>query len=634
MPPLKFVSGGAPPAGGDAAPKSPFFAPRTPTVRRTIAQSPGGTVTVRPLAGDDDEEHKSSIFGAATNLLNAIVGSGIVGIPFALRESGLVAGVVLIVFVSFVTAKSLKTVHAGAARVGVPSYETLAEAAFGRTGFVFILVNMFIMAYGAMVSYLMIIRDTIPVLFGVGPDDVFIRNVILVGTTVLLILPISMKRDMADLAFTSLLSVIGDLLVVAVVAIYAPVGESIAAQGGSVVGLIRGSVIKPKTIFVGLGVLSFAFVCQHSAFIVASSLERPTARRWGHVTNLALTLAGLVSLVCGCAGYLGFLDQTEGDILNSFLNYDTQARAGRIAVAWARGILGFTMFVTYPLESFVARHVCVTLLFEGKRAHAGDDHAVLGRLDRRRTLTFALYVASLVPALLLEDLGSVLAISGSISASSLAYFGPGMLHLAVYGTEFLERVDGMVGHQKTDGSKPLWYYLCGFPLWCHIAATGSANIAAHTKEHAAQEPQATPQLDGGRLLNPQERQAIKQAARMSYLREERSRHGDTPPPFRPGERQRIFDAHSVRRYDEEAGRRGSTGGTPVILPSPLLRGNRGIAAAIAFQKDARALATKQGAAADEPVRAQTAGDFAWSVFFICFGCVALVAGLFSLGVKE
>ena len=84
--------------------------------------------------------------------------------------------------------------------------------------------------------------------------------------------------------------------------------------------------------------------------------------------------------MCGAVGYIGFLEKTEGDIINSFLHYDTLERAGRIAVAWARGILGFTMVVTYPLESFVARHVCVRLQFEGRKAHEGDDHAVLGRV--------------------------------------------------------------------------------------------------------------------------------------------------------------------------------------------------------------------------------------------------------------
>eukprot|EP00588_Corethron_pennatum_P006076 CAMPEP_0194295916 /NCGR_PEP_ID=MMETSP0169-20130528/54705_1 /TAXON_ID=218684 /ORGANISM="Corethron pennatum, Strain L29A3" /LENGTH=100 /DNA_ID=CAMNT_0039045211 /DNA_START=93 /DNA_END=391 /DNA_ORIENTATION=- len=39
---------------------------------------------------------KSSIAGTTGNLLNTIVGSGIVGIPYALSQSGLVAGVFLL----------------------------------------------------------------------------------------------------------------------------------------------------------------------------------------------------------------------------------------------------------------------------------------------------------------------------------------------------------------------------------------------------------------------------------------------------------------------------------------------------------------------------------------------------------
>ena len=38
-------------------------------------------------------------------------------------------------------------------------------------------------------------------------------------------------------------------------------------------------IIHYDTIFVGLGVLSFAFVCQHSAFIIAGSLEKPKHQR-------------------------------------------------------------------------------------------------------------------------------------------------------------------------------------------------------------------------------------------------------------------------------------------------------------------------------------------------------------------
>ena len=79
----------------------------------------------------------------------------------------------------------------------------------------------------------------------------------------------------------------------------------------------------------------------------------------------------------------------------------------------ARLLLASTMFFVYPMESFVARHVLVVLLFQGKEAHAGDDHAVLARDDRRRNLTISLYTAAIIPALIFPSLGIVLAVTGT-----------------------------------------------------------------------------------------------------------------------------------------------------------------------------------------------------------------------------
>ena len=79
--------------------------------------------------------------------------------------------------------------------------------------------------------------------------------------------------------------------------------------------------------------MHFAFVCQHSAFIVAGSLERPTKARWGKATARALSLCVVLEMACGVIGYLAFLDSTEGDILNNFLDLagDDMKRAGNIA---------------------------------------------------------------------------------------------------------------------------------------------------------------------------------------------------------------------------------------------------------------------------------------------------------------
>lgn len=50
-------------------------------------------------------QKKSGIFGASSNLVNSIVGAGIIGIPYALKQSGLVTGVLLLLLVAYLTGK-------------------------------------------------------------------------------------------------------------------------------------------------------------------------------------------------------------------------------------------------------------------------------------------------------------------------------------------------------------------------------------------------------------------------------------------------------------------------------------------------------------------------------------------------
>jgi amino acid permease len=48
-------------------------------------------------------EHKSGVAGCVANLGTCIVGSGIVGLPYAVRRAGFAAGVLLIVLTAALT---------------------------------------------------------------------------------------------------------------------------------------------------------------------------------------------------------------------------------------------------------------------------------------------------------------------------------------------------------------------------------------------------------------------------------------------------------------------------------------------------------------------------------------------------
>jgi len=65
--------------------------------------------------------------------------------------------------------KSLRILIETAKFMKVPSYETIAEVSFSRSGFVFVSVNMFILSYGAMVSYLIVSSLPSNCLFDLSP---------------------------------------------------------------------------------------------------------------------------------------------------------------------------------------------------------------------------------------------------------------------------------------------------------------------------------------------------------------------------------------------------------------------------------------------------------------------------------
>jgi len=515
---------------------SPFFAPQPP--RSHLLTTPGGRHISR--VKDVDETPKSSVPGAAFNLINGIVGAGIVGIPFAINQCSLILGVFMIIFFAVLTIKSLRLLIETAKHVDVSTYERLAEASFGRFGFNFISFSMFVMSYGAMVGYMIIIKTNLSYLLGVEADNIGMSRAVLTVSTLAIIMPLSLQRDMSNLSKTSAISIAFDTVLVGIVFKFSPVQESVRDYGGWK-DLLNDSTPDIHTFFTGVGVLCFAFVCQHSAFIIAASLNKPTRARWNMVTGWALGTCCVLACIMGVSGFLGFMEDTNGDILINLGEAASAPGAGEAfqrASNIARGLLCTTMFFVFPMELFVARHVCVVTFFKGRRAHEGDAHSVLGRKDRRFSVTVFLYLISLLPAMLFDDLGCVFSVTGSLGGAALSYIGPGITYLAVHGTEFLElasqrwsyvpaglssdmnvsikttptsistlstsrRVlhpnDIEKGTNDDETKRPqknicarcidciLWYILL-MPIWCKVALIGQKMMKKHREEEALKSP--------------------------------------------------------------------------------------------------------------------------------------------------
>ena len=136
-----------------------------------------------------------------------------IGIPYALSNAGLVVGIAMLIFVAYLTDKSLRMIvelanfHPKLRHLGVFTYEDLARIPFGKFGAGFVLTVMFVLAYGAMVAYLLIIKDTVPTILGLsdaGKGNFIEAEVTMIVTSVLIVLPLSMMRDMVSVLYPNI----------------------------------------------------------------------------------------------------------------------------------------------------------------------------------------------------------------------------------------------------------------------------------------------------------------------------------------------------------------------------------------------------------------------------------------------
>ena len=398
---------------------------------------------------------------------------------------------------------------------------------FGKKGSLFILTSTFIFAYGSMVAYLLIIKDTVPVVIGISPDDKAMKQLAMAVTSLAVILPLSLMRDMASLSATSLLSVLADVVLLIFMCIYAPVTESVQAEGGF------WSILKEYAFenhfFIGLGIISLSMTCHPLALMISESLEVKTPSKWSSVAHYSLNVAWLLCSIVGIVGLLAYMDDVQANVLNNF-------ETGSIAANGSRGLVAITMIFTYPMQCFVARHAIAKVFFNGDSEGAfvtsvdGSQVAnqkFLGCIGRRFILTVSIYAATLVPALIFDDLGPVLSITGAVGGSCLAYIGPGLIYLGAHGASFLDYTNGMLQQKSSNvdpaielpaegnakatmdsdassssGSAPWWWYLVLMPVWRKIASSGAAGMNVRLDQLENETPGSTTVAPTGETVSP------------------------------------------------------------------------------------------------------------------------------------
>lgn len=214
---------------------------------------------------------------------------------------------------------------------------------------------MFLFAYGAQIAYLVVIADSVPrVADLLLPNSFFTnRHYALLFFAILVILPLCLLRDLSSLSWTSLLSVSSNVILILMIIITVPTVEDNSHNEDKFEASNIFAI--SYSLFIGIGTMSFAFVCQHNSFIVFRSLATPTFAAWKTVARNSILIAFIICLCFALVGFITFYPNVDGDLLNNFPN-------NYVTIAIARGLIATGMVFTYPMECFVTRHCIGSLI--------------------------------------------------------------------------------------------------------------------------------------------------------------------------------------------------------------------------------------------------------------------------------
>ncbi|KAL3468291.1 transmembrane amino acid transporter protein-domain-containing protein [Aspergillus heterothallicus] len=382
------------------------------------------------------EEHlesarpRSGMKMAFMNMANSIIGAGIIGQPYALRQSGMVMGIVLLVALTITVDWTIRLIVVNSKLSGADSFQATMQHCFGKSGLIAISVAQWAFAFGGMIAFCIIVGDTIPhVLSSLFPslrEMSFVwlltdRRAIIVLLVLGISYPLSLYRDIAKLAKASTLALISMAVIVV----------AVVTQGFRVPHDSRGDVksllLVNSGFFQAVGVISFAFVCHHNSLLIYGSLKKPTLDRFATVTHYSTAVSLIMCLTMGISGFLFFGSQTQGNVLNNF-------PSDNILINIARLCFGLNMLTTLPLEAFVCRSVMTTYYFPDEPFN----------MNRHLIFTSALVLTSVAMALLTCDLGAVFELIGATSAASLAYIFPPLCYIKLSHASRKEKIPAYV----------------------------------------------------------------------------------------------------------------------------------------------------------------------------------------------
>ncbi|XP_033478027.2 sodium-coupled neutral amino acid transporter 7 [Epinephelus lanceolatus] len=388
--------------------------------RAWLLQSPS-VDSVRHLETDTDRSGGVSSWAAVFIVVNAALGAGLLNFPAAFSMAGgVTAGVMLQMFMLIFIISGLVILGYCSQVSNESTYQEVVRATCGKVTGVLCEVAIAVYTFGTCIAFFIVIGDQLDRLMDAVNVDTADpvsgnwytdRKFTICVTAFLIILPLSIPKEIGFQKYASALSVMGTWYVTIVVII-----KYIWPSKNMTPSHIPDGSASWTAVFNAMPTICFGFQCHVSCVPVFNSMRRKEIKPWGIVVTFSMIICLFVYTGTGVCGFLTFGSNVSQDVLMSYPPDD-------IAVAIARAFIVICVITSYPILHFCGRAVIegLWLRFQGEQVEV-----CVRREQRRRILqTLVWFTVTLVLALFIPDIGRVISLIGGLAACFIFVF-PGL----------------------------------------------------------------------------------------------------------------------------------------------------------------------------------------------------------------
>uniref|UniRef100_A0A667ZT70 Solute carrier family 38 member 5 n=1 Tax=Myripristis murdjan TaxID=586833 RepID=A0A667ZT70_9TELE len=372
-----------------------------------------------------DFEGKTSFGMSIFNLSNAIMGSGILGLAFAMSNTGIILFLILLVFIAILSSYSIHLLLKSAGVVGIRAYEQLGKRAFGHPGKMLAACIITVHNIGAMSSYLFIVKSELPLVIQtfLGKQE---------NTGITQSETFRCRCNTGYLGYTSGFS-LSCMVFFLISVIYkkfnilCPLGEEYhnvtepaedftSSNGTDEFCEAKMFTINSQTAYT-IPILAFAFVCHPEVLPIYTELRDATKKRMQTVANISILAMFVMYLLTALFGYLTFYAAVEPELLHTYSRVDpldTLILCVRLAVLVA-------VTLTVPVVLFPIRRAVLQILFPEKPFHWA------------RHISIAICLIFIVNLLVIfvPSIRDIFGLIGATSAPSLIFILPGIFYIRI-----------------------------------------------------------------------------------------------------------------------------------------------------------------------------------------------------------